>query len=92
MGSLSPAQLFKSCALVFPLITAVGTLVSIQQMRLARIKLQPTFPTGARWSSRAVCQFRDETVTKLLVPPHILHTVVIGTADAEFLFFIGGQS
>jgi len=73
-------------ALAVPLIAAVGALVAIQQMRIARIKLQHDLYDRRYAVFQAVRRFLDETVANLVVSHDILRAFVIGTADAEFLF------
>jgi hypothetical protein len=73
-------------ALTVPLIAAVGAWVAVQQMRIARIKLQHDLYDRRYAVFQAVRRFLDETVANLLVSRDILRAFVIGTADAEFLF------
>jgi hypothetical protein len=73
-------------ALAVPLIATVGAWVAVQQMRIAKIKLQHDLYDRRYAVFQAVRQFLDETVANLLVSRDILHSFVIGTADAEFLF------
>jgi hypothetical protein len=73
-------------ALAVPLIAAVGAWVAIQQMRIARIKLQHDLYDRRYAIFQAVRRFLDATVVSLVVSSDILRAFVIGTADAEFLF------
>ena len=73
-------------ALAVPLIAAVGAWVAIQQMRIAKIKLQHDLYDRRYAVFQAVRRFLDEMVANLVVSHDILRAFVIGTADAEFLF------
>lgn len=73
-------------ALAVPLIAAVGAWVAIQQMQIAKIKLQHDLYDRRYAVFQAVRRFLDEMVANLVVSHDILRAFVIGTADAEFLF------
>jgi len=73
-------------ALAVPLIAAVGAWIAIQQMRIARIKLQHDLYDRRYAVFQAVRRFLDATVVSLVVSSDILRAFVIGAADAEFLF------
>jgi hypothetical protein len=87
MGTLPlPSWVQILQALTVPLIAAVGAWVAIQQMRIARIKLQHDLYDRRYAVFQAVRRFLDEMVANLVVSHDILRAFVIGTADAEFLF------
>jgi hypothetical protein len=73
-------------ALAVPMIAAVGAWVAIQQMRIARIKLQHDLYDRRYAVFQAVRRFLDEAVANSLVSSDTLRTFLVGTADAEFLF------
>jgi len=87
MGTLPlPSWIQILQALAVPLIAAVGAWVAIQQMRIARIKLQHDLYDRRYAVFQAVRRFLDAMVGNLVVSHDILRAFLIGTADAEFLF------
>lgn len=73
-------------ALAVPVIASVGAGVAIQQMRIARVKLQHDLYDRRYAVFQAVRRFLDEMVINRVVSQETLRAFVIGTADAEFLF------
>jgi hypothetical protein len=72
-------------ALAVPVIAAVGAWVAIQQMRIARIKLQHDLYDRRYAVFQAVRRFLDEALANQLVSSETLRAFVLGTSDAEFL-------
>lgn len=73
-------------ALAVPVIAGVGAWVAIQQMRIARVKLQHDLYDRRYAVFQAVRRFLDEMVVNKMVSPDTLRPFIVGTADAEFLF------
>ena len=68
-------------ALAVPMIAAVGAWIAIQQMRIARIKLQHDLYDRRYAVFQAVRRFLDEAVANSLVSSDTLRTFVVGTCS-----------
>jgi hypothetical protein len=73
-------------ALAVPVIAAVGAWVAVQQMVIARVKLQHDLYDRRYAVFDAVRTFLNEAVGSRVVSPETFRTFALGTADAEFLF------
>jgi hypothetical protein len=73
-------------ALAVPVIAAVGAWVAIQQMGIARIKLQHDLYDRRYAVFDAVRIFLDEMIRSQIVSPETFRVFALKTADAEFLF------
>jgi hypothetical protein len=73
-------------ALAVPVIAAVGTWVAIQQMVIARVKLQHDLYDRRYAVFDAVRAFLNEAIGSQVVSPETFRTFALKTADAEFLF------
>jgi hypothetical protein len=69
-----------------PVIAAVGAWVAIQQMVIARVKLQHDLYDRRYAVFDAVRAFLDEAISSRIVSPETFRTFALKTADAEFLF------
>lgn len=73
-------------ALLVPVIAAVGAWVALQQMYLARVKLQHDLYDRRYAVFQAIRRFLDEAVSHKIVSSETLYSFALGTADAAFLF------
>jgi hypothetical protein len=73
-------------ALAVPVIAAVGAWVALQQMYIARVKLQHDLYDRRYAVFEAVRRFLDAAVSTKIVSPEILNPFVLRTGDAPFLF------
>lgn len=87
MGSVSlPLWVQVLQALAVPVIAAVGAWVALQQMYIARVKLQHDLYDRRYAVFEAVRRFLNEAVSQKIVSSETFHPFVLGTADAQFLF------
>ena len=73
-------------ALAVPVIAAVGTWVAVQQMVIARVKLQHDLYDRRYAVFDAVRTFLNEAISSQIVSPETFRMFALKTADAEFLF------
>jgi hypothetical protein len=73
-------------ALGVPVIAAVGAWIALQQLHLARVKLQHDLYDRRYAVFQAVRRFLDEANFGKVVSEETLRSLVLGTADAAFLF------
>lgn len=73
-------------ALAVPVIAGVGAWVAIQQMVIARAKLQHDLYERRYAVFDAVRTFLDEVIRSRVVSSETFQTFVLKTGDAEFLF------
>jgi hypothetical protein len=73
-------------ALAVPVIAAVGAWVAVQQMVIARVKLQHDLYDRRYAVFDAVRAFLDEAIRSQIVSPETFRMFALKTADAEFLF------
>ena len=73
-------------ALAVPVIAAVGAWVAVQQMVIARVKLQHDLYERRYAVFDAVRAFLNEAVSSQIVSQETFRTFALKTADAEFLF------
>lgn len=73
-------------ALAVLAVAIVGAWVAVQQMRIAKVKLQHDLYDRRYAVFQAVRQFLDAAVVQSVVSHDTLRRFVVGTADAEFLF------
>jgi hypothetical protein len=73
-------------ALAVPLIAGVGAWVAVQQMRIARVKLQHDLYDRRYAVFEAVRRFLDEAVSAKIVSPETFRSFALRTGDAPFLF------
>ena len=73
-------------ALAVPVIAAVGTWVAVQQMVIARVKLQHDLYDRRYAVFDAVRAFLSEAISSQIVSPETFRMFALKTADAEFLF------
>lgn len=73
-------------ALAVPVIAAVGAWVAVQQMVIARVKLQHDLYDRRYAVFDAVRTFLNEAVRNQVVSQETCRTFALKTADAEFLF------
>lgn len=87
MGSSSlPVWVQVLQALAVPVIAGVGAWVALQQMYLARVKLQHDLFDRRYAVFQAIRRFLNEAVSQKIVSSETLHTFALGTADAAYLF------
>lgn len=87
MGSSSlPVWVQVLQALAVPVIAAVGAWVALQQMYLARVKLQHDLFDRRYAVFQALRRFLDEAVSEKVVSSETFRAFALGTADAAFLF------
>lgn len=72
-------------AVLVPVIAVIGAWVAIQQMRIAKVKLQHDLYDRRYAVFEAVRRFLNETAANALVSDETLRAFVSGSADAEFL-------
>lgn len=73
-------------ALAVPVIAGVGAWVALQQMYIARTKLQNDLYDRRYAVFQAVRRFLDEATVQRLVSDETVRSFVLGTSDATFLF------
>lgn len=73
-------------ALAVPVIAGVGAWVALQQMHIARTKLQHDLYDRRYAVFQAVRRFLDEASIQRIVSDETVRLFVLGTSDAEFLF------
>jgi hypothetical protein len=73
-------------ALAVPVIAAVGAWVAVQQMVIARVKLQHDLYDRRYAVFDAVRAFLNEAIRSQIVSPETFRMFALKTADAEFLF------
>jgi hypothetical protein len=73
-------------ALAVPVIAAVGAWVALQQMHIARVKLQHDLYERRYAVFEAVRRFLDEAVSHKIVSRETYRSFALCTADAPFLF------
>lgn len=73
-------------ALAVPVIAAVGTWIALQQMHLARVKLQHDLYDRRYAVFNSARMLLEEVVTNKLVSADTFNSFVIGTLDSPFLF------
>lgn len=73
-------------ALAVPVIAAVGAWVAVQQMVIARVKLQHDLYDRRYAVFDAVRAFVNEAISNQIVSPETFRIFALKTADAEFLF------
>ena len=73
-------------ALAVPVIAAVGAWVAVQQMVIARVKLQHDLYDRRYAVFDAVRAFLNEAISSRVVSPETFRTFALKTSDAEFLF------
>jgi hypothetical protein len=76
-------------ALAVPIIAAVGTWVAVQQMVIARVKLQHDLYDRRYAVFDAVRTLLNEAISSRVVSSETFRTFALKTADAEFLFDSG---
>jgi len=76
-------------ALAVPVIAAVGAWIALQQMYIARVKLQHDLYDRRYAVFEAVRRFLDEAVSQKIVSPETLHSFALRTGDALFLLMMG---
>lgn len=86
MGSSLPLWVQVLQALAVPVIAGVGAWVALQQMHIARTKLQHDLYDRRYAVFQAVRRFLDEASVRKIVSDDTLRAFVLGTADAAFLF------
>jgi hypothetical protein len=87
MGSSSlPIWVQVLQALAVPVIAAVGAWVALQQMYLARVKLQHDLFDRRYAVFQAARRFLDEAVSNKVVSNETFRAFALGTSDAAFLF------
>ena len=67
-------------------IAMVGAWVALQQMYLARVKLQHDLFDRRYAVFQAVRRFLDEAVSQQVVSNEMFQSFILGTVDATFLF------
>jgi hypothetical protein len=73
-------------ALAVPVIAAVGAWVALQQMHIARVKLQHGLYDRRYAVFQSVRSLLNEVNINKIVSPETFQSFVIGTTDAPFLF------
>lgn len=73
-------------ALTVPVIAAVGAWVALQQMYIARVKLQHDLYDRRSAVFEAVRQFLNEAISQKIVSTETFRSFALRTADAPFLF------
>jgi len=73
-------------ALAVPVIAAVGAWVAVQQIVIARVKLQHDLYDRRYAVFDAVRAFVNEAISNQIVSPETFRMFALKTADAEFLF------
>jgi hypothetical protein len=73
-------------ALAVPVIAGVGAWVALQQMQIARTKLQHDLYDRRYAVFQAVRRFLDEASVRKIVSGETFRAFALGTADAAFLF------
>jgi hypothetical protein len=73
-------------ALAVPVIAAVGAWVAVQQMVIARVKLQHDLYDRRYAVFDAVRAFLNEAISSQIVSQETFRMFALKTADAEFLF------
>jgi hypothetical protein len=76
-------------ALAVPVIAAVGAWVAVQQMVIARVKLQHDLYDRRYAVFDAVRAFLNEAISSKIVSPETFRMFALKTAEAEFLFVNG---
>jgi hypothetical protein len=73
-------------ALATPAIAIVGAWVALQQMKIARIKLQHDLYDRRYAVFQSVRSLMNQVISNKFVAAETLNSFAIGTADAPFLF------
>jgi hypothetical protein len=73
-------------ALAVPVIAAVGAWIALQQMSIARVKLQHDLYDRRYAVFDAVRRLLEEAISTKIVSSETFNSFALGTADAAFLF------